>query len=63
MATYNYKCTSCNSKMELRHGMNEDRPPCPECKEYSLEVFHTPESVPTFKTVGFGWGGKGHPVK
>jgi C4-type Zn-finger protein len=49
--------------MELRHGMNEDRPPCPECKEYSLEVFHTPESVPTFKTVGFGWGGKGHPVK
>ena len=60
MPTYNYKCSSCEHVVEVYHGINEERPSCPECEEKTLEVFY--ESAPSFHTVGMGWGGKNHPV-
>ena len=60
MATYDYKCKECEAEMELRHGMNEKRPHCPECDKDALEVHF--KEAPVFHTKGMGWGGRGRPA-
>lgn len=31
MPAYNYKCPSCETRFEARHGFNDEPPACPQC--------------------------------
>ncbi len=52
MPIYEYECTSCHHRFEVRQGFN-DKPQakCPECKETARRVFHPTPII--FKGSGF----------
>lgn len=53
MPLYDYKCVACNKVFEIRKGINEPHPECPECKENALEQIHL--GAPSTEYKGKGW--------
>ena len=53
MPLYDYKCAACNEVFEIRKGINEPHPECPECKENALEQIHLGAPITEYK--GKGW--------
>ena len=52
MPLYDYKCTSCDNRYELREGFDApSRQPCPKCGNVAKRVLHPPPIV--FKGSGF----------
>lgn len=52
MPRYDYKCSSCNNRFELRQSFNSETvAACPECGSASNRQFHAPPVI--FK--GSGW--------
>lgn len=52
MPIYEYECSNCSHKFELKQGFN-DKPEavCPECQETARRVFHPAPII--FKGSGF----------
>ncbi|HLF71333.1 MAG TPA: FmdB family zinc ribbon protein [Dehalococcoidia bacterium] len=52
MPLYDYKCTACSNRFELRQGFDAaPRQPCPECGQEAKRVLYPPPIV--FKGSGF----------
>lgn len=52
MPLYDYKCTACDNRFELRQGFDAaPRQPCPVCGQEAKRVLHPPPIV--FKGSGF----------
>jgi len=52
MPTYEYECTSCRNRFEVKQGFH-DKPgaECPKCKKKSRRIFHAAPII--FKGSGF----------
>jgi putative FmdB family regulatory protein len=56
LATYTYNCKGCNAaEIEIKKGMNDPNPLCPECKEDTLVM---QLERPVFVRKGRGWDPK-----
>jgi putative FmdB family regulatory protein len=46
MPLYDYRCQSCGSTFEAKHGFQDDAPPCPVCGHVGVQRLIT--RAPTF---------------
>jgi len=58
MATYEYRCDTCEKNVELsfKFGEAPQATPCPECKADMRKTFGNVSTAVIFK--GTGWAGK-----
>lgn len=51
MPIYEYRCTNCDHDFQKLMKLNEEKPPCPECKSPVKKLI----SQGSFQLMGSGW--------
>lgn len=59
MPRYRYKCTDCNTHVELSQKMSERKPPS-ECQNCGCKTFTQVITAPMFVLKGRGWANDGY---
>ncbi|MBX3639163.1 MAG: zinc ribbon domain-containing protein [Nitrosomonas sp.] len=52
MPIYDYECTSCNLRLEVRHSMNTQTPNCPQCESALTKLILSAPAVHGHMTAG-----------